>query len=143
MLALAALVPYATFLTLGARAYLRTGSYENRPGRAVKFASVVLLALLVWWPASGAGEVALLRFAFAFIVLGDLFFGVLRRFVAGVAMFAVVQIAFDGVFEDLGEGLRFLPDRRRRGPDQRGPGAPYGLSQVTVSRRHAPPTRWK
>jgi hypothetical protein len=85
---------YAAYLILDARQYRRTGEYENRPARLLKLASVVLLALLVWWPAPGEGELTLLRLAFVFTVLGDLFFSVLRRFVVGVAMFAVVQCAY-------------------------------------------------
>lgn len=112
MVALGFLLPYVTYLSLDLRQYLRTGVYENRPARIVKLVSVVLLALLVWWPAPGAGDVTLLRVAFVFTVIGDVFFSILKRFVAGVAMFAVVQMAYiarhvAGVHASVDEALLF------------------------------------
>lgn len=94
MPALAFLAPYATYLTLDTRQYLRTGAYENRAARIVKLASVMLLAVLVCLPAHGDGDVTLLRVGFVFTVIGDIFFSILKRFKAGVAMFAVVQAAY-------------------------------------------------
>lgn len=94
MVTSAFVVPYAAYLSLDLRQLLRTGSYENRAARALKLGSIVAIAALTWIPGDGHGEVTLLRLAFVLTVCGDALFSLLRRFVAGVAVFALVQLVY-------------------------------------------------
>ena len=87
------------FVCLDLRSLQRTGEYENRPARALKLLSVLLLTLLVLFenkllPRHPEVNPLPLQVAFVFTLLGDISFRVIGRFLLGVAFFAVVQLIY-------------------------------------------------
>ncbi|MCB9703149.1 MAG: hypothetical protein H6711_14740 [Myxococcales bacterium] len=99
LVALALTAAGVAFVALDVRSLQRSGEYENRPARALKLLSVLLLTLLVvvdnpLLPRHPAIDPAPLRVAFVFTLLGDVAFRVIGKFLLGVGLFAVVQLIY-------------------------------------------------